>query len=124
MIKGLGIDLVKIDRIEEICNRWGEKFLHRVFTTGELSYCQQKSMIYQHLSGRFAAKEATLKMLGIGLRGLNWQEIEVEKDKMGRPEIVLYGKAKKCAESSGIKNIHLSISHEKEYAFAEVIGEG
>lgn len=124
MIIGLGVDLVKVDRIKEIVDRWNNRFLERVFTAVELEYCWSKSLAPQHLAARFAAKEAALKMLGTGLKGLNWHQFEVENDPGGKPVLKLYGRARELARKKGIKAIHLSISHEREYALAQVIGEG
>src|SRR5690554_1094614 len=119
MIKGLGIDIVKINRIESLINRWGDRFLDRIFTIRELEYCSKKNAENQCFSARFAAKEAALKMLGSGLRQLNWQEIEVRNNQEGKPEIFLKGKARIKAERMGIDKIYLSLSHEKEYAIAQ-----
>lgn len=124
MIKGLGLDLVRIDRIEEMAARWGEKFLRRIFTPAEIAYCQKKASTPQHLAARFAAKEAALKMLGTGLKGLNWLEIEIKNNQDGMPRIFLNGKAHNLAQKKGITALHLTITHEEEYAVAQVIGEG
>lgn len=123
MIKGLGIDLVNIKRIEKIIDKWGSKFLLKVFTPAEIEYCQSKTLSDQHFAARFAAKEAAVKMLGC-VEGIAWQDIEVVKNNNGRPELVFTGQAKVSAEKFGIKNIHITISHEKKMAVAQVIGEG
>lgn len=124
MVKGIGVDLVNVKRIDRIYNKWGSRFLHKVFTLNEIIYSQGKSNISQHLAGRFAAKEAVLKMLGTGLRGVSWQDIEVIIDDYGKPEVVLSGNAERMAKKLGITRIYISLSHEEEYAIAQVIGEG
>lgn len=123
MIIGLGIDLVNIKRIERIINRWDQEFLQKVFTSAEIEYCHSKSNPYQYYAARFAAKEAAVKMLG-KVEGISWQDIEVVKDENGKPELVFYGQAEVVADNLGIKSLHITISHEKEMAVAQVIGEG
>ncbi|MEJ6949518.1 holo-ACP synthase [Natronospora cellulosivora (SeqCode)] len=123
MIKGLGVDLVKIKRIEEVHQRKGDVFLEKIFTPIEIKYCKSKSRPYQHYAARFAIKEAVIKMLGKS-EGFTWQDIEVENKDNGKPKLNLRANAKKLAEELGIERIHISISHEKELAIAQVIGEG
>ena len=123
MIKGLGIDLVNIKRIEKIINKWGSRFLKRGFTPAEIEYCQSKTQCYQHFAARFAAKEAAVKMLGF-TTGIAWQDIEVVKKDNGQPQLIFRGQAEKIAEEIGIRNIHITISHEKKMAVVQVIGEG
>ncbi len=124
MITGLGIDIIKIKRIGDLIDRWGDKFIKRIFTTGEIVYCQKKSPSLQHYSARFSAKEAVFKMLGTGWRDMRWKDIEVINDNLGKPEIKLSGRAREIADEKGIEKIHLSLTHEDEYAVAQVIGEG
>ena len=123
MIKGIGIDIVQVKRIENILNKWGDKLLNRIYTDQEKKYCQKKDEKYIHLAARFAAKEALVKMLGTGMKQIKWSDIEIINDERGKPKIKLYGNADKEAEKQNINNIHISISHEKEYAVAQVIGE-
>ncbi|MFW6022430.1 MAG: holo-ACP synthase [Halanaerobiaceae bacterium] len=123
MIKGLGIDIVKVSRIKKIIDKWGINFLKKVFTPDEIEYCESKARKQEYYAARFAAKEAAVKMLGIG-EGISWQDIEVRKMKSGKPELVLKGKALQTADDIGIKYIHISLSHEREMAIAEIIGEG
>lgn len=123
MIKGLGIDLIDNKRIEKIINRWGNKFLTKIFTSFEIAYCEGKACSFEHYAVRFAAKEATVKMLGRA-EGVAWHDIEVRNDEDGKPEIVLSNKAEEIAKCKGIIKIHISLSHEREMAIAEVIGEG
>ena len=124
MIIGCGIDLVSIKRIENIVKRWGVNFTSRIFTPLEQGYCEEKGNKYQSYAGKFAAKEAFLKALGLGLRGVNWKEIEVNNNELGQPIINMYGKLKNIASEKGVSKYFLTISHAKEYAIAEVILEG
>jgi holo-[acyl-carrier protein] synthase len=124
MVYGIGIDVVKIDRFERSLSRWGERFCQRVFTPRELSSCQTKARPGQHLALRFAAKEAFLKALGVGMfQGVGWKEIEISNEPSGQPHLVLSGEAKKSCQRRGIKEIYVSISHEKDYGVAQVLLE-
>jgi len=125
LIIGCGIDLVKIERIEKIIKKWGDNFIFRVFTSVEREYCEKKKGTkFQSYAGKFAAKEALLKALGLGLREANWKEIEIKNDKLGQPVIDTSGKLKKIASTKGVSKYFISISHTKEYAIAQVILEG
>ena len=124
MIIGCGIDLVKIERIEKIIKKWGDNFTSRVFTLLEREYCEKKKgNKYQSYAGKFAAKEALLKALGLGLREANWKEIEIKNDELGQPIIDTSGKLKNVASAKGVSKYFISISHTKEYAIAQVILE-
>ena len=114
MIKGIGIDIIAIKRIEELLKVHSDRFLARTFTTKEIEYCRKKSKPSQHYAARFAAKEALIKAFG---KPLTLKEIEIEKALDNAPQIRLHGKAK---ELVGNKNILLSISHDHEYAIAQV----
>ena len=125
MIIGCGIDLVKIERIEKIIKKWGDNFTSRVFTLLEREYCEKKKgNKYQSYAGRFAAKEALLKALGLGLREANWKEIEIKNDELGQPIIDTSGKLKNIALAKGVSKYFITISHTKDYAIAQVIIEG
>lgn len=125
MIIGTGIDIVEISRIRDSYGKWGERFLSRVLTGGELSFVESKRNIYPYIASRFAAKEAFLKALGTGLSmGISWMDIEVKRKKGQRPFFNITGKARDILERDGVKKVHLSISHEKNYAVAQVILEG
>ena len=125
MIIGCGIDLVKIERLENIIKKWGDNFIFRIFTSLEKEYCEKKKgNKYQSYAGKFAAKEALLKALGLGLRKANWKDIEIKNDKLGQPIIETSGKLKNIASAKGISKYFISISHTKEYAIAQVILEG
>ena len=124
LIIGCGIDLVKIERIEKIIKRWGNNFNSRIFTPLERDYCEKKKdNKFQSYAGKFAAKEALLKALGLGLRGANWKEIEIKNDELGQPIICTSGKLKNIASLKGISKYFITISHTKEYAIAQVILE-
>jgi len=125
LIIGCGIDLVKIERIEKIIKRWGNNFNSRIFTPLERDYCEKKKdNKFQSYAGKFAAKEALLKALGLGLREANWKEIEIKNDELGQPIIDTSGKLKNIALTKGVSKYFISISHTKEYAIAQVILEG
>ena len=125
LIIGCGIDLVKIERIEKIIKRWGNNFNSRIFTPLERDYCEKKkNNKFQSYAGKFAAKEALLKALGLGLRGGNWKEIEIRNNELGQPIIDTSGKLKNIALTKGVKKYFITISHTKEYAIAQVILEG
>lgn len=115
MIKGIGIDIVEIKRVKNLLKKYGKSFLNRTFTKKEIEYCHNKPNPAQHYAGRFAAKEALIKALG---KPLTLKDIEVINKKNSRPEIKLYKSASSVLKR---KNILLSISHDHEYAIAEVI---
>ena len=124
MIQGIGIDLVENERIEKIIGKWGEKFLHRVFSEDEISYCGRHAQASIHYGARFAAKEAFLKALGIGLgMGVKLREIEVVHNDQGKPDLAVRDGAHLHLEKRGIKRIHLSLAHTKKYATAIVLLE-
>jgi len=125
LIIGCGIDLAKIERIEKIIKKWGDNFTFRIFTPLEREYCEKKKgNKFQSYAGKFAAKEALLKALGLGLREANWKEIEIKNDELGQPIIHTSGKLKNVASAKGASKYFISISHTKEYAIAQVILEG
>lgn len=125
MIKGSGIDIVNMDRIERMMTRWGNVFLDRVYTEKEISWCKQKHRPSECFALRFAAKEAFLKALGLGLRnGIHWRDIEVEHDSMGKPYLSLHRKAKEILETYGVERTLLTLSHDYPYAVAHVLLEG
>jgi len=119
MIETLGIDLIEIKRVKKVKERWGKRFLERVYTPKELEYCLKKKYPEGSLAGRFAAKEAVMKALGTGLSsGVSWKDIEIINDRKGKPEVFLYGKTKKLL---GKKRVLISISHTKEDAIAQAM---
>ncbi len=124
MICGIGTDLVENDRLARIIARWGSKFLQRVFSEGEIKYCEKHVQVEINYGARFAAKESFLKALGMGLgMGIKLKEIEVVHDKQGKPELVLRGTAKAQIEKRNIGKIHLSLTHTRNYASAIVLLE-
>jgi holo-[acyl-carrier protein] synthase len=125
MIIGIGIDLVKISRVQKMLKRWGNRFLNRVFTASEIAYAQNKKQQYVPLSARFAAKEAALKALGIGLQmGVNWREIETTSDSLGKPVMTFSGKVQQIAQEQRVSDIFVSLSHDGDYAIAQVLLTG
>ncbi|MGB9700210.1 MAG: holo-ACP synthase [Thermodesulfobacteriota bacterium] len=124
MIYGVGIDIVQIRRIEEALQRWGERFRNKVFTSGEVSYCQKKRNAAANYAARFAAKEAFVKALGVGMRrGVHWREIEVERGPLGKPMLKISGRAQEICQKEGIKAILVSLTHDQDYSSALVVLE-
>jgi holo-[acyl-carrier protein] synthase len=124
MIVGTGIDVAEVPRIRQSIARFGDRFLHRVYTTGEIRYCESKANRVERYAARFAAKEAAMKALGTGWsRGVRWRDCEVVRLPGGRPSIVFHGRAGAFAAQLGVKNAALSLSHTKAQAFAQVILE-
>ena len=115
-----GVDIIEIDRVRSVAERHGERFLKRIYTRGEVAYCRGRA---PQLASRFAAKEAVMKALGTGARGVSWREIEVVRLRGGPPTIHLHGRALKRAEFLGIENLAVSLSHSQDYAVASVVGE-
>ncbi|WP_025640237.1 NAD(P)H-hydrate dehydratase [Schnuerera ultunensis] len=124
MILGNGVDIVKVSRIENLLKNKKDGFLHKVFTQNEIEYIKNTGCNPQTISGIFAAKEALSKLLGTGIGKVNWKDMEVFHDERGKPYVKLYNEGLNISQNLGIENIELSISHEKEYAIAFVIGEG
>ncbi len=125
MIRGIGVDIVKVDRIERAVERWGYRFLKRIFTAAEIERCQQRARPAQCLALRFAAKEAFAKALGLGMRkGLRWRDIEVVHDHLGKPDLLLYNQAQRLLEAMEASRTWLSLSDERESALAVVVLEG
>ena len=124
MIVGTGIDIVEVPRVAAAIERFGARFLQRVFTEAEIRYCQSKHNVAERFAARFAAKEAGLKAIGTGWRrGVAWKEIEVRREPGGRPTVAFTGRAGEFAAKLGVKRASLSLSHTKEHAIAEVILE-
>lgn len=113
MIIGTGVDITEVRRLRQAVEKWGAGFLNRIFTPEELENAKTRGSLYQHLAGRFAAKEAVFKALG--QKDLGWKDIEILNDKEGKPRcVILNGRGKKA-------NAHISISHVKNYAVASAI---
>ena len=123
-ILGHGIDIVETSRVKRLVDEHGQRFLDRCFTPAEQDYCARSpKRYYEHLAGRFAAKEAVLKVLGTGWRGgIQWTDIEVLKEPSGQPRIALTGECLRIARDLGIIHWHVSISHIETHATASAIG--
>jgi len=124
-ILGTGIDIVEVARLEEVLLRRGERFLERVFTEAERTYCANRPRPAIHYAGRFAAKEAVLKAIRTGwVAGIGWRDIEVTLGPGGEPSIHLSGGALARAREMGVETIHVSISHTEGHAVASAVAEG
>ncbi|MCL6471459.1 MAG: holo-ACP synthase [Firmicutes bacterium] len=123
MIKGIGIDIVEVTRIEQAISR-RKRFAERVFTESERQYCLSKRRPHLHFAVRFAAKEAAVKALGTGMRGFKWTDFEIRRDKWGRPYLCLSGNAATVAREKGICDIFISLSFSRESAIAQAIAIG
>jgi holo-[acyl-carrier protein] synthase len=115
----LGIDIIRIDRIAAALDKFGERFIRRVLTVGEQRHVRGRA---ETMAGRWAAKEAVSKVLGLGVRGIGWRDIEIERLPTGQPAVRLHGRAEARAEQLGMGRIAVSISHEAEYAVAIAFG--
>ena len=125
MILGTGVDLAEVGRIRDAISRHGDRFVQRIYTSGEIAYVERKANRFERYAGRFAAKEAGMKAIGTGWkRGVRWQDFEVANLPSGRPTLRLHGKAARIAEKMGVKTISLSITHTAELGMAHVILEG
>ena len=121
MILGSGIDIVEIGRIHESVERYGERFLNRIFTAAEQAYCLRKRRADESFAARFAAKEAGAKALGTGMsRGVHWLEIEVSREPGGRPTLTFHGRAAEIAARMGVAHVALSLTHSADLALASV----
>ena len=114
----VGIDLIAIPRVRAVMERHNGRFLRRVYTPEEVAFCRGR---VPELAARFAAKEAVMKALGTGARGVGWREIEVLPDRRGKPLVYLYGGAKSRADEMGLQGIDVSLSHERDYAIAVAV---
>ena len=124
MIVGIGIDIVDIARIQELLDRYGERFLRRVFTEAETAYAMSGAHKAERLAGRFAVKEALMKALGTGkTQGILWKDVETLRGRVGKPEVHLHGQAVKWAKLRGSSAVHVSITHDGGKAVAFVILE-
>jgi holo-[acyl-carrier protein] synthase len=124
MIKGLGVDTIELERIERVHRQYNPRFIDRVYSDEEKSYALRFKDPVPRLAARFAAKEACMKALGTGWNfGVRWKDISVVNNRMGKPELVLSGKARDFFERLGATGVHLSITHSRRYATAVVIFE-
>ena len=125
MIVGTGTDLAEIERIQQLIDRHGSRFLNRIYTAAEIRYCQRKRhTAAESFAARFAAKEAGAKSLGTGIaKGVSWREIEVTHLPGGRPTLLFYGRAAERASAMGVISVHLSLSHGRDLAIAMAVLE-
>ena len=124
-VLGLGVDLVENARIEHSLDRFGERFLKRVFTPGEIEYSQSMKYPARHLAARFAAKEAVSKAFGTGIgKAMGWKDIDVRRKPSGEPFVVLEGGAKQLAEERKVTKISITLSHTEHHAMAMIVMEG
>jgi holo-[acyl-carrier protein] synthase len=115
----LGIDIIKVDRIRATLEKFGSRFSRRVLTPGEQRYVRDRP---ETMAGRWAAKEAVSKVLGLGVRGIGWRDIEIERMPTGQPAVRLHGRAAQRADQLGMDRIAISITHESDYAVAVAFG--
>jgi holo-[acyl-carrier protein] synthase len=123
-VLGIGVDLVECARIQHSLDRFGDRFLHRVFTDGEVAYSMSMKFPARHLAARFAAKEAVSKAFGTGIgKAMGWRDIDVRKKPSGEPFLVLGGGAEKLAKERGVSNALISLSHSEQHAVATIVLE-
>ena len=115
-----GVDIIEIGRIRRVYEQYGQRFLNRIYTEGEIRYCRGRA---PQLASRFAAKEAVMKALGTGVRGVRWKDVEVVRRRGRAPTIKLHGTAQARAERIGMSDLAISLTHSKEYAVASVVGQ-
>jgi holo-[acyl-carrier protein] synthase len=124
MVLGVGTDLMEIARLQQSIDRFGDRFLRRVFTEAEIAYCERKKNAAESFAARFAAKEACAKALGTGIsHGVSWLEMEVTREPGGRPALAMSGRAAEWASRLGVRRTSLSLTHSRETALAVVILE-
>ena len=124
MLLGLGTDLIETRRVQQSIDRFGDRFLERIFSPWEIAYCQRKKNAAESFAARFAAKEAGAKALGTGIsRGVTWKDFEVKRETSGRPSLHLSGRAAELAAAMGVKRIQLSLTHSRDLAMAVVVVE-
>jgi holo-[acyl-carrier protein] synthase len=124
MIIGSGVDMAEVSRIRAAIDRYGERFVRRVYTEREIAYVERKANRFERFAARFAAKEAGMKALGTGWRkGVRWQDFEVANLPSGRPTLLLHGEARTIAAALGVKQISLSLTHTAETGMAFVVFE-
>jgi holo-[acyl-carrier protein] synthase len=125
MLIGTGVDLIEIERIAHSIERYGDRFLRRVYTDHEIAYCSRKRDSAESFAARFAAKEAGAKALGTGISmGVTWNEFQIARQPGGRPVLELRGRAALLARQLGVKTISLSLTHSGSLAMATVMMEG
>lgn len=115
-----GVDIIEIDRVADVIRRHGDRFLTRVYTDDEIAHCRGR---VHELAVRFAGKEAVMKALGTGVRGVSWKDIEILPNRRGKPLVFLYNRGAARAERIQMRGLEISLTHSKEYAIAMVVGE-
>jgi holo-[acyl-carrier protein] synthase len=115
-----GVDIIEIDRVADVLARHGDRFLNRVYTADEIAHCRGR---ISELAARFAAKEAVMKALGTGVRGVSWRDIEILPNRRGKPLVFLYNRGAARAERIQLRGLEVSLTHSREYAIAMVVGE-
>lgn len=124
MITGTGIDIAEPARMQAAVQRYGRRFLQRIFTSSEIAYCERKRNKWERYAARFAAKEAAFKALGTGWRrGVRWRDVEVTNLSSGKPTLKLSGRAQELAARQGVRHISLSLTHAEQFVLAQVIFE-
>jgi holo-[acyl-carrier protein] synthase len=124
MIVGTGVDLAEVPRIKASIERFGDRFIHRIYTAAEMAYVERKANKFERYAARFAAKEAGMKAIGTGWRGgVTWRDFEVANLPSGKPTLRFHGKAAQIAEMLGVKNVALSLTHTAGLGMAHVILE-
>jgi holo-[acyl-carrier protein] synthase len=114
-----GVDIIEIDRVQAAVDRWGQRFLGRIYTDAELDYCRGR---VPELAVRFAGKEAVMKALGTGRRGVSWRDVEILPDRRKAPLVFLHGRARRRARRLSLGELAISLSHSRHYAVASVVG--
>ena len=121
-VRGIGIDVVQISRMRAVIGRWEERFVRRIFTDREITYCRSRRDPVPHFAARFAAKEAGLKALGTGLRlGIRWRELEVTRERGQAPILVLHGRSREIGSARGGSRMLLALTHDGDYALAQAM---
>ena len=124
MIYGIGVDLVNIKRMERVIDRWGTRFINRIFTTQEINFCYQRPRAVSSFALRFAAKEAFSKAIGLGMKkGIRWRDIEIVQNPSGRPDLNVTGKTLSICHKEAIRRWYVTLSDEGDYGIAEVVLE-
>ena len=123
-VLGIGVDLVECARVQHSLDRFGDRFLHRIFTEGEIAYSQSMKFPGRHLAARFAAKEALSKAFGTGIgKAMGWKDIDVHKKPSGEPFVVLEGGAKQLGADRGVTKVWITLSHTDNHAMAMIVLE-
>jgi holo-[acyl-carrier protein] synthase len=123
-VVGIGVDVVEVERIERAIARWGNAFVHRIYTAAEIVRARTGVTPAPRLAARFAAKEAVMKALGVGWRALAWRDIEITNDMAGRPVVHLHGSAQRIAAERGVHQVLVALSHTHDHAVAHAVALG